>query len=444
MDGNASGSKRGREPEVFLYDGEESAEELWDRRDDITRVRIGPRVEEIPRGAFRDFTNLTEVEFDDEGALQVIGEGAFVRCTSLRCMTLPPGVTKLSESAFKECYNLAELNLNDGLQTIGADAFGYCENLKSVTLPLTVTRLGEYAFSNCHNLVELLLNEGLQCIGELAFLRCTSLRSVTIPSTVLELGERAFQECKNLANVQISEGVQTIGDCAFGFCKALRSVTLPSTVRRVGELAFYYCSNLAEVIFLGGEHFLNHDFLVRRLSDGEGILKQDMIDVLTSDGRAFSFSPLNGVKLSIAWAVSERIACLPLEHRLSIEDRIRKLPRLGIVSDKNVMAYFPLVRRDPDADDDSDSEEEEEEEEWLDIKDANNETAGSVYLALQLIAFYELKESSILIELAMWKSRIVGDRSRADCRVAIPGPAKSLIMEYCGFAGFLRPAVDCA
>ena len=44
----------------------------------------------------------------------------------------------------------------------------------------------------------------------------------------------------------------------------------------------------------------------------------------------------------------------------------------------------------------------------------------------------------------MWKSRVDGDRerARADCRVAVPGPAKSLIMEYCGFAGFLKTTTD--
>ena len=76
--------------------------------------------------------------------------------------------------------------------------------------------------------------------------------------------------------------------------------------------------------------------------------------------------------------------------------------------------------------------------------DAEREVARSLYQVLQLIAFYELKESSILVVLAMWKSRIdwEPDKSRADCRVSIPGPAKSLIMEYGGFARFLEPAIE--
>ena len=76
------------------------------------------------------------------------------------------------------------------------------------------------------------------------------------------------------------------------------------------------------------------------------------------------------------------------------------------------------------------------------VQDKNLDTARSLYRVLQLIAFHELKESSILIELAMWKSRIDVDRARADFRIAIPDPAKRLIMEYCGFVGVLRPTFE--
>ncbi|EJK61095.1 hypothetical protein THAOC_18467, partial [Thalassiosira oceanica] len=93
---------------------------------------------------------------------------------------------------------------------------------------------------------------------------------------------------------------------------------------------------------------------------------------------------------------------------------------------------------DNEADDDFDTEEGD----IFDVQDTSNETARSVYQLLRLIAFHELKESSILIELAMRKSGMDGDRSRVDCQVAIPDTVKCLIMEYCGFAGFLSPAME--
>ena len=148
------------------------------------------------------------------------------------------------------------------------------------------------------------------------------------------------------------------------------------------------------------------------------------------------------MKISISWAVSERMARLSPEGRVSVEERILNLPRLELLHDENVLACFPVICRESDTETEDDTDSEDEDEGVFDIQDTNNETARDVYQLLQQIAFHELKESSIIIELAMWNSRMDGDRARADCRVAIPGPAKSLIMEYGGFMGFLKANLD--
>ena len=108
------------------------------------------------------------------------------------------------------------------------------------------------------------------------------------------------------------------------------------------------------------------------------------------------------------------------ECRQSVEDRIRNLPRLQLLQDGNVLACFPVVSRAPgvEAEDDSDTDDVADE---VDVQDTNNETATSLYQVLQLIAFHELKESSIPLELAIWKARIEEMTSvpRADCRVRV-------------------------
>ena len=112
--------------------------------------------------------------------------------------------------------------------------------------------------------------------------------------------------------------------------------------------------------------------------------------------------------------------------------------------DDNVLVCFPVVSRALDDEAEDDSYTDAEDEVAFYVQDTNLETTRSLSWVLQTIAYYELKESSILVELAMWKSRIDEAASvpRADFRVAIPDPAKSLIMEYCGFAGFLQPAIE--
>jgi len=496
--------------EFFLYKGEVAVELARS----LTRVRIGPRLTEIPYAAFQHCEKLIELQLNEElqvigdaafygctslrnvifpstvAELQVIGDAAFYGCTSLRNVIVPSPVIELGRQAFCGCSGLIELQLHEGLQVIGYRAFGDCTALRNVTVPSTVTEWGFDAFVNCSSLIEVQLKAGLKVIGGSAFKNCTSLRNVTVPSSVIELRNREFVNCSSLIELQLNEGLQVIGYGAFADCTALRNVTVPSTVTVLGNGAFYRCSvltevklneglriigggafhyctslrnvtipstviemglfnncsNLSEVIFLDGERLLNQEFLdygFRR--ERQGLLDQEALDEMLFDvDRDFAFlgCPLTMVKISISWAVTERMTRLPQECMLSVMQKIRGLRHLELHQDGIVLACFPVVSNTPgdETDDDSDTEAEDA----LEICDTNLETAKSLYQVLQLIAFHEFKESSVLIELAIWKARIDGTTAvpREDCRVAIPDPAKSLIMEYSDYAGVLKPAIE--
>ncbi|EJK66143.1 hypothetical protein THAOC_12953, partial [Thalassiosira oceanica] len=292
------------------------------------------------------------------------------------------------------------------------------------------------AFRGCINLAEVQFNGRLINIGEYAFRDCTALRQVTIPASVIRLGTGVFISCINLAKVHFDEGLEIIGAGAFYECTALRSVTVPSSVTELGNWAFSDCTNLTEVILLGGKKLLNQGFLKRGLFSGRGVLNQQALNEMIGHGSAlrdcpatnsFYGCPLTTVKISIPRALSERMQRLPGECRLSIEQRLHGLRRLELTQDGNILTCFPLIRRSSN---------------FYSVDDTNDETAESLHQVLRLISFHELKESSILIELAMWKSRLVEDLARADCRTSVPDPVKILIMEYCGFTDFLEPAIE--
>ncbi|EJK56900.1 hypothetical protein THAOC_23118 [Thalassiosira oceanica] len=425
MDDDTRGRKRKCDPQldnVFLYEGGEVAEEL---KSQITQVRIGPQVKDIPRDAFRGCINLTEVQFG-EGPLEVIGGYAFDGCKALQEVAIPSSVTELKICAFRGCSNLAKVQFREGLEIIEDRAFDDCKALQQVILPSSVTKVGFGAFWGCCNLAAVNLNEGLEMIGTSTFNGCRALQRVTIPLSVTKLGNGAFYLCSNLASVQFSEGLEIIGNCAFKECTALRSVTVPSSVTKLGYGAFGDCNNLTEVILLGGEMLLNQGFLDRGLLDGERALNKRQLNELIGND-AFVRCPLTTLKISIPRALSERIERLPGECRLSIEQRVHDLRRLELTQDGNILACFPLIRGPSN---------------FYSVEDTNDETAGSIHQVLRLISFHVLKESSIMIELAMWKSRLGEDLARADCRVSVPDPAKSLIMEFCGFTDFLEPAIE--
>ena len=271
---------------------------------------------------------------------------------------MPLTVTEFGDGAFRGCSHLAEVQLNEGLQVVDHSVFGNCEALQSITLPSAITMWGTDAFHGCINLSKVHLDEELQAVGATAFQHCTALQSVIIPPSVTRLEYGVFYGCHNLLEVQLNEGLQIIGQSVFYACTALRSVTIPSTVTRLGTDSFDGCSNLSDMILLGGEWLLDQEFISRGVfSEEQGILNHEMLSILI-DGSTFRHCPLARVKISISWAVSERMARLPPEGRVSVKTRILNLPRLELRQDGNVLACFPLVSResDDDAEEDFDTE----------------------------------------------------------------------------------------
>lgn len=60
--------------------------------------------------------------------------------------------------------------------------------------------IGGSAFKNCNNLKNIRLPEGLECIGNSCFYKC-NLNEIVIPSSVLVIGDDAFAFCVDLKKV---------------------------------------------------------------------------------------------------------------------------------------------------------------------------------------------------------------------------------------------------
>lgn len=188
--------------------------------------------------------------------------------------------------------------------------------------------------------------------------------------------------------------------------------------------AFCGCTNLTDLIFLRGEPCFCPE--VRKLvCSGDNVLLDEGVFKEPRMHRAFrDCAKLTSVKVSITWAVSSRMERLSPECTLSVEESICNLPNI-VRQDGHFLACFTVAVRDGKV---------------SHLQDTNDVTARSLSQIFRFIAFHELREASIVIELAMWKARIedaTSEHSREDCRVTVPGPAQSLIMEYSGFAGFL-------
>ena len=152
-----------------------------------------------------------------------------------------------------------EINVGGKLYAVtevGDNAFRNCHNLASVNLGAMVQRVGKRAFLGCDKLTELLVTQAVTVIDDRAFADCSALSSVTFNNaSPLELGVNAFLRCTALKNVEWARALQltgggeisSVGNRAFEGCSALENITLPHVFDEMGSDIFASCTALKVV-----------------------------------------------------------------------------------------------------------------------------------------------------------------------------------------------------
>ena len=123
---------------------------------DITTISFDTGVTSIPDGAFKDCTNLTNVEL---GGVTEIGSNAFRGCSSLTSIDLG-SVTSIGGLVFYECTSLTSVDLGK-VTHITVETFSGCTKLTSIDLS-NVETIDANVFSGCTNLAHIRLGAGIQ------------------------------------------------------------------------------------------------------------------------------------------------------------------------------------------------------------------------------------------------------------------------------------------
>ena len=120
-------------------------------------------------------------------------------------------------------------------------------DVKRVRIAENIDTIPARVFNNCRQLIEVEGHDKIKKIERGAFYCCTRLRSVTKMTSLIEIEVCAFSSCKALRELEFDK-LEIIGDSAFNFCESLRSISMPS-VRRVDKSAFSNCSTLMDAVF---------------------------------------------------------------------------------------------------------------------------------------------------------------------------------------------------
>lgn len=216
-------------------------------------MHLGKSVETIGENVFLNSDSLTSITVDEENPYFMVDDGVLYSKDKRELLYCPKNfsgiyrvaeeVKRISKSAFRNCNQLTEIVLPEGLEVIGDTAFYGCTQLKRISLPKSVSQIGAYAYKGCplQGTLDLM---NIKDIGEGAFEGCTGLTSVVLPENLLRIEASLFQGCTGLTVVNIPQCVTTIGTSAIASCSRLQSVAIPDEVERIEDYAFKGCSNM--------------------------------------------------------------------------------------------------------------------------------------------------------------------------------------------------------
>lgn len=206
--------------------------------------------------------------------IEYIGAGAFAECEDLGAVHGLEKCTKLKEiqqETFKDCCDLYEISLPEGLEKIGIYAFLRCSSLESISIPSTVTTLENGTFSFCKRLTTITIPASVEFISVYLFEGCISLESIKVEAENANfcsvdgvlytkglevLG--AYPSSKAGEEYTIPDGVTAIAAGAFAYPYYLKTLNIPDSIEVIDENAFI------DVYMVSKLDTINYDGTVRQ------------------------------------------------------------------------------------------------------------------------------------------------------------------------------------
>lgn len=108
---------------------------------------------------------------------------AFIKCTSLKSVSMPESMTWIGDSAFAGCTGLEQVEISPNLTTIGPNSFYSCNGLTSVVVPDKVTSIESLAFFGCLNLESITIPASVTTLDSTFVFGCTNLKKIEFKGT---------------------------------------------------------------------------------------------------------------------------------------------------------------------------------------------------------------------------------------------------------------------
>ncbi|WP_414733272.1 leucine-rich repeat domain-containing protein [Acetobacterium carbinolicum] len=112
-------------------------------------ISLHDQIEAIGDSAFLECESLEEIRIPEQ--CREIGFRSFCYCDSLKSACFPEGLLRIGREAFYRS-GLTSLKLNEQLEVLEEGAFLRCLGLREITIPKSVKQIDKWAFHGCDNL----------------------------------------------------------------------------------------------------------------------------------------------------------------------------------------------------------------------------------------------------------------------------------------------------
>lgn len=263
----------------------------------LTRITLPDTVTELGGCAFQNCWGLQEIQLGE--GITSLADGLFSGCEALIEVTIPRNVTTINATAFRGCTSMERFSVAEGnttfyaadgvLYSLGSEqrlvAYPAARNESTLTIPAGVTEISEGCFSANEALCEFRVEEGstaFYAVDGVLFRRGAegdtlhsyptgkSGTQYRVPDGVTAIAEMAFYENTNLLDVDINQ-VKSIGSDAFarGYLEAinlgnveelgdfclistyLKTVVFPESLKKIGGQVLDFCNDLEYIEFHG-------------------------------------------------------------------------------------------------------------------------------------------------------------------------------------------------
>ncbi|MCT4543664.1 MAG: leucine-rich repeat protein [Vallitalea sp.] len=200
--------------------------------DYLTSITVPNSLTEVC-GKFSTATSLTEIILQD--GVTKVASNAFDGCSNLTTINIPSSVTDIGDGAFNDCTSLASITVhtnNENYKSVDGILFNKAGEIlvrypegktdSSYSIPSGVTTIGKSAFRNCDNLANVEIGDNITTIGENAFWDCDEINNVVMPTGVTDIGRVVFYSCDKLRKITIPiKGDINIGNSLTSNCSSV-------------------------------------------------------------------------------------------------------------------------------------------------------------------------------------------------------------------------------